>query len=128
MVDSVREFDVPAPIWFLEVRTVRYLVDVVIKVLMMMMMMIYCELYNHSHHWRSASGRGCLSNSHRHHETRRQKRQKRRGQKRDHNKNENLTWLTKMYVEFLLLSFFITDNESFERPPFNTPFRSMMIR
>ena len=36
-----------------------------------------------------------------------------------------LTWLTKMYVEFLLLSFFITD-ESFERP-LVTPFRSMMM-
>ena len=31
-----------------------------------------------------------------------------------------------MYVEFLLLSFFITDNESFERLLF-TPFRSMMM-
>ena len=31
-----------------------------------------------------------------------------------------------MYVEFLLLSFFITDNESFERP-LVTPFRSMMM-
>ena len=28
VVDSVREFDVPGPIWFLEVHPVRYLVDV----------------------------------------------------------------------------------------------------
>ena len=68
---------------------------------------------------------GCLSNSHHHQEDKEEDKDKKT--KKTTKTMRKLTWLTKMYVEFLLLSFFITDNESFERPLLFTPFRSMMM-
>ena len=69
---------------------------------------------------------GCLSNSHHHHREDKEDNKDKKTKKTTKTMRKR-TWLTKMYVEFLLLSFFITDNESFERPLLFTPFRSMMM-